>query len=65
MAANTLWFLQMAGVFVIHMALEVHLRDLRESVCMCVCVDVCVSCASATVLRMLLMLAPDRPSTFK
>lgn len=55
--------LQMAGLFVIHMALEVRLQDLRRRVCLCV--DVCVSCASPTVLRMLLMLAPDRSSTFK
>lgn len=68
--------LQMAEVFVIHMALKVHPQGLRESVClaracvcvytcMLLCVPVCVSCAASAVLRMPLMLAADRPPTFK
>lgn len=68
--------LQMAEVFVIHMALKVHPQGLRESVSLArarlhvyvrtlLCVQVCVSCAESAVLRMPLMLAADRPPTFK
>lgn len=62
--------LQMAEVFVIHMALKVHPQGLRQSVClhvhvhMSMCVCFCV-CAASTLLRMPLMLAADRPPTFK
>lgn len=48
--------LQMAEVFVIHMALKVHPQGLRKSVCVCTCRRACLCvdafvCVGVCVLR--------------